>query len=73
MSTFAPRTLNAAGQCCGRKPLGYKLPAFHFFCCRCNASYNPHGHQIENWAWKSLPDGFEPTFPDHEYTKMVRA
>lgn len=55
------KELDANGRCCGRKPLVYKRlhGHHHLFCDRCNAAYDPSGHQIENWGWKSVPGGFE--------------
>ncbi len=61
----SPRTLNAAGQCCGRKPLVYKRDR-HLFCCRCDASFDFDGHQKANWAWKAVEGGFIPTYPESE-------
>lgn len=44
--------LDADGRCCGRKPLVYKRPYFHYFCSRCDREFNANGNQVPNWAWK---------------------
>jgi len=55
-------TLNAKGQCCGRKPMVYKtwqgsMPP-HRYCPRCDRAYDPEeNEQIRNWAWSQLPSG----------------
>ena len=68
---YAARSLNAQGQCCGRKPLVYKRPTHFLFCCRCDTAYDPSGKQIQNWAWKTAPGGFTPEFPNSEYVKAA--
>ena len=65
MNIRAPRSLDAAGRCCGRKPLIYKRP-YHHFCDRCDAAYDEDGRQIENWMWKRLNGGFIPAYPASE-------
>jgi hypothetical protein len=63
--------LNSKGQCCGRKPLVYKRPHFHTFCCKCHRSHNEAGEQINNWAWLVASDVCrrkKPTIGEQNYT-----
>lgn len=51
-SATAPEvSLDEKGRCCGRKPLHYKRPSPHYFCCRCDRQYGPDGQWRPNWAW----------------------
>lgn len=69
MPETAPKLLDEKGRCCGRKPLVYKRPPRRF-CHRCCRGYHfDQPHQIANWAWKEVPGGFEPTYPDHDYAR----
>jgi hypothetical protein len=64
---YRPRELNAAGQCCGRKPLVYKRDRY-LFCTRCCAAFDLDGKwQMTNWAWKRAGDHFYPKYPESEY------
>lgn len=49
--------LDKNGHCCGRRPLRYKRPYPHQFCCRCDSEYDPDGNRIPNWAWEQNADG----------------
>jgi hypothetical protein len=52
--------IDKKGRCCGRKPAEFKRPKPHLFCGRCNRAYDALDHeQIENWAWKNTPRGWE--------------
>ena len=47
-----PKSLDAKGRCCGRKPLLYKRPTPSLFCTRCDRAYSvDKGEQIANWAY----------------------
>ena len=59
--TVEGRRLDEKGRCCGRKPLVYKRPSFHYFCSRCDREYSPDGRQQENWKWEAGPGGFTLT------------
>lgn len=49
--------LNSKGQCCGRKPIVYKLDDYRF-CSRCDRTYHStENRQLPNWAWAQKPDG----------------
>ena len=65
---IAAKKLNERGQCCGRKPIVYKRPP-HLYCHRCDASFDMHGEQIENWAWGRMADGFDRIGPPYPKTK----
>ena len=57
-----PATLNAAGQCCGVKPLPYKRPP-QLFCRRCDRSYDPVTlRQQPNFAWKPFTGLYDSGF-----------
>lgn len=57
--SYPGRHLDEKGRCCGKKPLVYKRPSFHYFCARCNREYGPEGEQQDNWAFKgSMLRGF---------------
>lgn len=60
------------GRCCGRKPMVYKKPEPHFFCPRCNRSFNLYTKdQVPNWAWKQDTSGvFSATYPKQDYAKL---
>lgn len=47
-----PRKLDEKGRCCGRKPLIYKKPDFHYFCWKCNREFGKDGIQRSNWAFE---------------------
>ena len=71
MIVFLPRSLDAQGRCCGRKPIFYKthrmaksLKDPRHFCATCSAEYTPDGQQRANFAWKSVPGGFVPANTD---------
>lgn len=67
---ISARRLDEKGRCCGRKPLVYKRPEHHLFCCRCCAEFSPDGIQRPNWAWLRTDDGFVSSHPDngrHDY------
>lgn len=50
------KRLDERGRCCGRKPITYKRP-HHFYCCRCDASFDPvDGKQVPNWAYYKVDD-----------------
>jgi len=71
---FAPRFLEAStGRCCGRKPLTYKRPQLHYYCCRCDAEYDANGAQHANSAWYAIGGGFAPKYPTQEYVAEARA
>lgn len=58
------KRLDERGRCCGRKPMVYKRPDHQLFCPRCDASFNPEtGIQWQNWAYRAVGDGLEPTSP----------
>lgn len=48
---YEVKALDEKGRCCGSKPVVYKTPIFHTFCCRCDRSHNAEGFQISSWAW----------------------
>lgn len=49
--------LNSKGQCCGRKPIVYKLDGYRF-CPRCDRQYEiGTDAQVANWAWKADESG----------------
>jgi hypothetical protein len=63
--------LDGKGRCCGRKPLVYKRPIAHTFCCKCSRSHNEAGEQIDNWAWAVASDVCrrkKPTIGKQDYT-----
>lgn len=54
---LAPKHLDEAGRCCGRKPMIYKRPKQRLFCPRCDAEFDPHnGKQTANWAYGWVGD-----------------
>lgn len=60
--------LGPDGRCCGRQPIVYRGTNPHLFCCRCDRSFTPGGHQQENWAWAagSIPGTFTRKVPLHD-------
>ena len=49
--------LNSKGQCCGKKPLVYKLDGYRF-CSRCDRQYQiGNDAQMANWAWRQDDSG----------------
>jgi hypothetical protein len=77
---FEPKSLDAQGRCCGRKPIHYKtrngfqrVKDPHFFCVCCAAEFDMDGAQRPNWAYrKSADDGFIPTYPNSEHGTAIR-
>lgn len=56
---FTPQAfLDEKGRCCGRKPLVYKRPSFHYFCCKCSRDFGADGSQYGNWAYVKDGDWF---------------
>jgi hypothetical protein len=54
--------IDEKGRCCGVKPLVYKRPTHHLFCCRCDAEYDfPSLEQKNNFAWVKVDGKFEMT------------
>lgn len=68
-----PRSLDAAGKCCGQAPVRLHQDRKTRLCPFCATSYDENGAQIENWAWKPNTDGFAAVFPDTEYAKRAVA
>ncbi|WP_156921935.1 hypothetical protein [Azorhizobium doebereinerae] len=66
-----PRSIDAEGRCCGRKPIAYmRAGGPHFFCPRCDGAFDlKDGRQIPNWAWKPMHGGFIATYPESEAAK----
>jgi hypothetical protein len=54
--------IDEKGRCCGRKPLVYKRPTHHLYCCKCDAKYDFQSlEQVDNWAWEKVDGKFQPT------------
>lgn len=70
---YPPRSLDAAGHCCGRATVRLHQDRKVRLCPFCATSYDETGSQIENWAWTPRHGGFVAVFPDTEYAKRAAA
>ena len=55
----AQAVLDEKGRCCGRKPIVYKRPHFHYFCDRCDREFSADGSQYERWGYEKVGDWFK--------------